>query len=460
MKKLFIALTVLVCISGCKKEMVTLSPEEIEALNPFGVEDSLLIKDTYIVYLNEEKYKPVLAEYASGIKATDSEELEKATNSKIEAIKLLGEKYGLPLSPEDIFVYATSAFMFQDTSATTIKKILSDRGKEDIEAALFDYKFYMQNTRARMQSGEDPLLQNTRARMQGEPTWGYDEVRFTSKAVLYLGGGNLRDTANLSKAKVWIIDSGIDSTHQDLKDVLNITLSKSFVKRDNSPGKDYWGHGTAVSGLIGAKPANLGIPNDSLIGMTGVSPGAELVSLKVFGKSEESRYSWVKKALQHIGQYGGAPGDIVNLSLGNSIRKCSQFGIFQDIQDMAAAGYYFSIAAGNAFDPSAPKPASQYLPACIEGERIFTIASVGLDYSTGAVTFSPFSNYGVPPVDWALPGSYIFTTYPENNKYAVMEGTSMSAALMSGLLHLTKGTLRVKTTVSDSQGNSYPIPEK
>lgn len=460
MKKLFIALTVLVCISGCKKETVILSPEEIEALNPFGMEDSLLIKDTYIVYLNEDKYKPVLAEFSSGIKSTDAKELDKVAESKINAIKELGAKYGLTLSAEDIFVYVTSGFMFQDSSAITIKKILSDQGKEDISAAQFDYKFFMQNTRARMQSGSTPLLQNTRARMQTEPTWGYDAEQFTSKAVLYLGGGNLSDTANASDAKVWIIDSGIDSTHQDLKDILNLSLSKSFVKKDNSPGKDYWGHGTAVSGLIGAIPANKRIPNDSLIGMTGVSPGAELVSLKVFGKSPDSRYSWIKKALDHVVKNGNKSGDIVNLSLGNAIRNCSQIGIFHDIQNMAAAGYYFSIAAGNAFDPSAPKPASQYLPACIEGERIFTVASVGLDYSTGAVTFSPFSNYGVPPVDWALPGSYIFTTYPENNKYAVMEGTSMSAALMSGLLHLTKGTLRVKTTVSDSQGNSYPIPEK
>lgn len=458
MKKIFLLITLVVVFAGCKKEIAQLTVDEMEMLNPFGVEDSLLIKDTYIVYLNEDKYPPILDDLSKGLKLADASTTERESISKINAISAFAKKYGLSLNEDDIFVYTTSGFMFQDSSATHIKKILADIGKEDIEAV--QYEFYMQNTRARMQNGSTPLPQNTRARMQSEPSWGYDTVQFTSKAVLYLGGGVIRDSSQISNSKVWVIDSGIDANHQDLESSLNMSLSKSFVG-DGTPGNDFWGHGTAVAGLIAAIPANKSAPNnEELIGMTGVSPGAELVSLKVFGTSSESKYSWVMKALDHVIRKGGSEGDIINLSLGNRIRNCRQFGIFNSIKAMADAGFYFSIAAGNAFNGTTPMLASEYLPACIEGDRIFTIASIGLNYQTDSVKFSYFSNYGVPPVDWAVPGYYIFTTYPENNKYAVMEGTSMSAALMSGLLHLTNGTLRTKTTVADSLGTTYPIPEK
>jgi hypothetical protein len=457
MRKLIVLISLVVIISGCKKEDQQLTEEDIKILNPFELEDSLLIKDTYIVYLNEENYPPILNEFSGTLKSFNSEELERTVIDKINAIEALGKKIGLNLDPEGIFVTSNSGFTFQDSDVEVIRKILAEIGREDFESVQYD--FYMQNPRARMQNGGLPLPQNIRARMQGEPQWGYDYQNFTSKAVLYLGGGIVNDI--IPEEKVWVIDSGIDANHKDLEGMVNLSLSKSFVG-DGAPGNDFWGHGTAIAGLIAAIPANKYVPNNQdLIGMTGVSPGAELVSLKVFGSSSESKYSWVMKALEHVVRKGGSRGDIVNLSLGNRIRNCHQFGLFNVIKRMAKdAGIYFSISAGNAFDQRMPRPASEYLPACIDGENIFTIASFGIDYTTESIKFSYFSNFGIPPVDWAVPGYYIFTTYPENNKYAVMEGTSMSTGLMSGLIHLTNGVLRQKTTVSDSLGNVYNIPMK
>ncbi|WP_338223100.1 S8 family peptidase [Algoriphagus confluentis] len=459
MKNLFLVIIGSIFLFSCQEKEYALDKTDLENLNPYGVEDSTIIKHSYLVFLNQDKYKPILDEFPLGPKSENEEVIEKATLAKINSITKLAKNYGLELDPEQVFVDAVSGFYFQDSSNAIIRKLLTQKGNGDIEDVQSDFFFYLQNPRARMQNGNTPLPQTIRARMQQNPSWGYNVAGYTSEAVLYLGGGQLRDTAQVSSAKVWVIDSGIDSNHQDLIGLVNMRLSKSFV--DGSPGNDSWGHGTAMAGVIAAIPKNINFSKDTtLIGMTGVSPGAELVSVKVFGKNSEASYSDILRALNYIIRNKAKQGDIVNLSLGNKIRNCHQYGLFSTIWRMAKNGIFFSIAAGNSFGPSSPVSASQYLPACAEGENIFTIASFKLDYPTEEIKYSYYSNFGNPPIDWAIPGDYIFTTYPENNKYAVMEGTSLSAALMSGLLHLTRGNLNTKTSIVDSLGTSYPVPER
>ncbi|GMQ24125.1 hypothetical protein Aoki45_08070 [Algoriphagus sp. oki45] len=459
MKNLVLFIAVSIFLSSCSEKEIKLSSIELESLNPFGIPDSSVIKNSYLVFLNHEKFKPIIDEFPSDSSKENPDIFEKAAMAKINTIVDFGKQYGLDLKAEQIFVEAASGFIFEDSSETIIKKIISEKGQGNIDDVQADFYFYLQNPRARMQNGGGALPQTIRARMQENPQWGYNVKGYTSDAVLYLGGGQLSDTSNASDAKVWLIDSGIDSNHQDLLGLVNMRLSKSYV--DGSPGNDKWGHGTAMAGLIAAIPANINFPEDpTLIGMTGVSPGAELVSLKVFGEFAEARYSHIIQALNLIIRRRGEPGDIINLSLGNKVRNCYQYGLYPIIRRMARGGFLFSIAAGNAFDGNSPVSASQYLPACAEGENIFTIGSFKIDYPTGSTEYSYFSNFGSPPIDWVVPGSYIFTTYPENNKYAVMEGTSLSAGLMSGLLHLTQGNLNTKTSIVDSLGTSYPVPER
>lgn len=57
-------------------------------------------------------------------------------------------------------------------------------------------------------------------------------------------------TTGSKSVNVGIIDSGIKAAHSDLNANVDSTLSKSFV--DNSPLTDEFGHGTHVSGIVGA----------------------------------------------------------------------------------------------------------------------------------------------------------------------------------------------------------------
>lgn len=88
--------------------------------------------------------------------------------------------------------------------------------------------------------------------------------------------------------------------------------------------------------------------------------------------------------------------------------------------------------------------------AVAKGANIFTISS----FANGDV-WSSFSNFGNPPVDFAEPGSSIFSTYKDGG-YATLSGTSMAAPHAAGLLLL--GAIRSGGTVSgDPDGNADTI---
>ncbi|GAB3224678.1 S8 family serine peptidase [Algoriphagus aestuariicola] len=463
MRKLLL-LSVLVLVFSCTKknrQPPTLNQEyEFDALlNPYGVPDSLLVRDSYLVFLNAEKFTPVLRGSSFDL-LKDSlaiVELEVSAEKKIQ--EYLNSKK-IKIDNDMLLVSSLSGFVLENSNRIFIRELLSD--KENIAFIQQNFRFGMENTRARMQS--EVLAQNTRARMQERPDWGYDFVNFTSKAVTYLAGVNRQVSKN---NKIWVIDSGIDANHQDLKNLVNRQMSRSFVLRntnifDSNPFFDYWGHGTHCAGLAAAKAINQG--NRNLIGMNGVAPGAKLVSLKVFGQEGYAEFAWVVEALEYASRRGRlTAGDVISMSLGGRITDCGQDGLMLQMQAISSAlNVSIVSAAGNGYF-WAGEQSSRFLPACVEGTNIYTIGSIDLDYESTnqAVVFSGFSNYELPPIDWVVPGNRIFSTYPNDN-YAVMEGTSMSAALMAGLLYLTGGDIQEKTKVPGlySENYSYPVPTK
>ena len=56
---------------------------------------------------------------------------------------------------------------------------------------------------------------------------------------------------------VGIIDSGIDASHPDLDEQVNVNLSRAFFGT-TGPLVDENGHGTAIAGIIGAEANNQG----------------------------------------------------------------------------------------------------------------------------------------------------------------------------------------------------------
>lgn len=232
--------------------------------------------------------------------------------------------------------------------------------------------------------------------------------------------------------RVWIIDTGIDMDHPDLK--VDQALSKSFITNESSPDDDN-GHGTHVAGIIGAL--------NNANGVLGVASGATLVALKALDNEGEGNTSGLIRALNYIGQ-NAAAGDVVNMSLGTDTASNA---LDYAVRTLADKGILFSVAAGNE-----SKKAVLCSPARVNHQNVYTVSAVD---SVGK--FANFSNYGNDAVDLAAPGVNIVSTYTKG-RFARMSGTSMAAPHVAGLLVLKGRNIRTKgVAINDPDGQPDPI---
>jgi subtilisin family serine protease len=213
---------------------------------------------------------------------------------------------------------------------------------------------------------------------------------------------------------IWIVDSGIFQ-HSDLNVVTNSTFAKSFV--GGSPFDDCLGHGTHVAGTAAAK-------NNSM-GVVGMSAGASVVPVRVFGCNSGGTLTGILAGINHVALYDEA-GDVCNLSLGNYYGSgCSMYSPYKNaVNNLAVSGTWVVIAAGN--DGA---NAANFEPGCLNGTRILTVAN--MDCSNN---WNWGSNFGIGPIDWIAVGTNVLSTWP-GNQYNYLTGTSMSAPHVAGIVH-------------------------
>jgi subtilisin family serine protease len=208
----------------------------------------------------------------------------------------------------------------------------------------------------------------------------------------------------------WVIDSGVSTSHPDL----NVDVSRSVNFNPNVSGvEDGYGHGTMVAGIIGAR-------NNS-IGVVGVAANASIVALRVLDNSGAGSLSYLIRAVSHVNTYGKA-GDVVNISLAAGASSTLDYYI----QQGAAKGIFFAIAAGNS-----SVDCSNNSPQRVNANNVYTVSAMDQNKY-----FFVSSNYGAP-IDRAAPGVNITTT-GLNGTYTYGHGTSFAAPHVAGLL-LLKG---------------------
>ncbi len=224
----------------------------------------------------------------------------------------------------------------------------------------------------------------------------------------------------------WIIDTGVDLDHPDLN--TSRDCHATFVGRTPD---DQNGHGTHVAGIIAA------IDND--IGVVGVAAGAYVCSVRVLGPSGTGTWEGVVNGVDYVAG-AGASGDVANMSLGGS----GENQTLEQAVSEASAKVNFVLAAGNNGEH-----ASNFTPARVNGANIYTISAVGADRCMPS-----WSNYGMPPVDFAAPGVSILSLY-KGGGTATMSGTSMAAPHVAGIL--LRGSVQRNGTVECGNGIGEPI---
>jgi len=213
--------------------------------------------------------------------------------------------------------------------------------------------------------------------------------------------------------KVFVLDTGIDSDHPDLKD--NFKGGISFVPSESS-WKDFNSHGTHCAGTIAATYTGSGV--------VGVAPKAYLYAVKVLSGSGSGQYSWIISGIDWVMKKKGPR--IISMSLGGSSGSTA----LQKICEAAnKKGVLIVAAAGN----SGPGPNTVGYPA--KYPTVVAVSAIGSDN-----VIAGFSSRG-PEVEICAPGVSTLSTIP-NKKYGKKSGTSMACPHVSGVAALCWGTHR------------------
>lgn len=266
----------------------------------------------------------------------------------------------------------------------------------------------------------------------------------------YLRSGNLQKSWDLLRTRgiaaggdssvvVAVIDTGVDCTHEDLKD--NIWVNTKEIpgngidddgngyiddvygvdlETGRDSGMDDNGHGTHVAGIIAAA--------NNHIGVVGLAYNVKLMPIKAGMSSGFFTQSQIVKGILYAYNNGA---DVINMSFGG---KASDIAV-QDALETAYTRCVLVAAAGNDGAPNEGLLARPTYPAALS--YVMGVMSVDI-----RGVESGFTNYDVVPynsVEYEVyaPGSQILSTIP-GNRYATWSGTSMAAPYVSAMAALLR----------------------
>ncbi len=260
---------------------------------------------------------------------------------------------------------------------------------------------------------------------------GFDEV--TAEAIEWL-----QDKIGFSDIKerlmerieddyvlVAVIDSGVDTDHEQLIDRLeesNVNLSSTG---DRNSCEDDYGHGTHVAGII----ANNTLDN------------VKIKPYKVLNDEGKGSLSVIAIAVDMAVADGA---DVINLSLSGE----GESKVMTEAVDNAVANdVNVVVAAGNSGKDLDKK---YYSPACIE-------SAITVSATDSNDKLASFSNYD-GPIDIAAPGENIRSCYL-NNSYVTMSGTSMAAPQVAAGLAIVRTFIKdILASETEKRIEDYAIP--
>ncbi len=234
---------------------------------------------------------------------------------------------------------------------------------------------------------------------------------------------------------VGVIDTGTDYNHPDLaaniwtnpneiagngidddnNGVIDDIHGFSAVNNNGNP-MDGQGHGTHVSGTIGAS-------GDNATGVVGVNWNVTMIPCQFLGADGSGTTAGAIACINYFTNLKQNHGVNVRLTSNSWGGGGFSQALSDAIQAGNNAGILFIAAAGNDADNSDVTP---HYPSAYNLPGIISVAS-----TDRADNLSSFSTYGAVSVDLGAPGSAILSTTP-NNTYASYSGTSMATPHVAG----------------------------
>lgn len=209
--------------------------------------------------------------------------------------------------------------------------------------------------------------------------------------------------------KVAVLDTGIDSDHDDLVLAGGVSFVDYTVSYDDDNG-----HGTNVAGIIGAQN------ND--IGVVGMAPFAKLYAIKVL---DATGTGYLSDLIAGIDWSIENNMDIINLSLNTTIDSPA---LHRAVDEAYRSGLLVVAAAGNSGNEEGTGDTMQY-PA--KYNSVISVGAVDVDNKR-----AKFSATG-ERLELVAPGVDVLSTGLNNTSLSV-NGTSFSAPYVTGALALLK----------------------
>lgn len=399
MKKLFFLLLAGSMLFSCTNDDIQNQTGDLQAKS--GV-TSEIIPGKYIVIYNDAGIKK-----AARIASQSGNQVIAPENIRELTSQVLHDAEIAERTPEQAYASALKGVAIELTESEADKLALSPNVKGIYPDMVVN--FGLPDVSINAKPAPQPVAQST--------PWGITRI-----------GGSADGTGKTA----WIIDTGIDMDHPDLK--VDQTRGKNFVTPSALPDDDN-GHGTHCAGIVAAKNNNLGV--------IGVAAGATVVPIKVLNRRGTGDYSAIIAGVDYVAANGKA-GDAVNMSLGGPTYQALDDAIL----NLASKGIKVALAAGNESQNT-----NNVSPGRVNGTNIYTISAMG----TGDL-WASYSNYANPPIDYCAPGSSIYSTY-KSGGYATLSGTSMATPHVCGILLL--GNISTDGTVkNDPDGNADPIAHR
>ena len=248
----------------------------------------------------------------------------------------------------------------------------------------------------------------------------------------------LSDCIKYNLSKKWIKEYRVDINNK-----INKTYNQSYFEKDKidshpkdinfdnygnkfiNKNIDKFYHGTLIAGVIAAKRNNN-------IGIDGVSDNIKIMPISISSNGEENDKD-IAVAIKYAVNNGAK---VINMSFGKnfSLNKewlfdALKYAEQKDVLIVSSAGNSkYNLNEFNNYYPNDNLNNEEEI-----SDNFLLVGSISSNLNNKLLSF--YSNHGNLDVDVFAPGQDIYTTLP-NNKYKFDSGTSLSAAITSGVAAL------------------------